>query len=217
MDKNKAEVVKLLIVGDQAVGKTSILYRFTDNSFQINMVGTTGIDFKKKMIEVGDKTYKILLYDTAGHERFRHITASHYKGVKGVILAYDVTERNSFTNSEQWLEDIKEKTSKDVKICMMANKIDMENRVVTQEEGKQLAEKFKVDFYEVSAKEDINIAESFNQYIYSILPNEKKEESSEEEPIEKLKEIETKPVEEVKPSEPTSIDKKEKSKTCCAI
>ena len=92
------KVVKILIMGDSGVGKTCLLLRFSEDVFSESHIPTIGIDFKTKVAEIDQQSIKIQLWDTAGQERFRTITQSYYKGAMGVILAYDVTDQESFTN-----------------------------------------------------------------------------------------------------------------------
>jgi len=98
---------KLLLIGDEAVGKSSILLRFTDNSFDEAQASTIGVDFKVKMVHQGGKTIKATIWDTAGQERFRTLTASYYRGAQGIILVYDVTvSRLSYCYFNQILSDV---------------------------------------------------------------------------------------------------------------
>ena len=89
-------LVKLLILGDGRVGKTSILLKFTEDYFPTTHIQTLGIDFKLKLKKIGNETYKYQIWDTAGQERFRKLTVAYYKNAKGIILVYDVTCRESF-------------------------------------------------------------------------------------------------------------------------
>ena len=89
-------LIKVLIIGDQAVGKTCIMLRFSDDKFATSHIATIGIDFKVKMLQVNQKTIKMQIWDTAGQERFRNIARTYYKGAQAVILAYDCTRRESF-------------------------------------------------------------------------------------------------------------------------
>eukprot|EP00854_Cymbomonas_tetramitiformis_P001966 gene1966-2650_t len=134
-------LLKLLLVGDSGVGKSSLLLRFTQDSFE-DMSPTIGVDFKLKYVDIGDKKLKLTIWDTAGQERFRTLTSSYYRGAQGIILAYDVTRRETFENlSEIWLREVDMyATVQDAVWMIVGNKIDRSSeRAVTREEGIALA------------------------------------------------------------------------------
>lgn len=99
-------LLKLLLVGDAGVGKSSILLRFTDDSFDEHLQSTIGIDFKQKRYESNGKKVRATIWDTAGQERFRTLTGSYYRGSQGVILVYDITRAETFENLSRWLEEV---------------------------------------------------------------------------------------------------------------
>ena len=90
-----------------------ILLRFTDDKFLLNHITTIGIDFKSKVIPVNNKSVKLKIWDTAGQERFRNITKQYYKGADGILLVYDITDRNSFEKVRDWMKQIQENTQRD--------------------------------------------------------------------------------------------------------
>ena len=98
--------VKILILGDAGVGKTSLTSRFADDFFSMHYISTIGVDFKTKMIKIKNKNVKYQVWDTAGQERFRSIAKAYYRGVSGILLAFSVTDRASFENIENWLVTI---------------------------------------------------------------------------------------------------------------
>eukprot|EP01084_Bolivina_argentea_P178536 308593_1 len=95
-------LIKLLLVGDSNVGKSSLLLRFNNNSFNSSQFMTIGIDFKIKTVEIDGKRVKLQLLDNAGQERFRTITTAYYRGVDGILLVYDITDEFSFLNIRNW-------------------------------------------------------------------------------------------------------------------
>ena len=161
MSKKYDFLFKLLIIGESGVGKTCILLRFTDDSFTANHLTTIGIDFKIKIIELEGKVIKLQIWDTAGQERFRTITKTYYKGAHGIILTYDVTDQNSFKNIRNWIKQIEANAQTNVKKVLVGNKCDKPDRVVTEEEGKKLADDFGMNFFETSAKTNQNVNEVF--------------------------------------------------------
>jgi len=135
---------KILVIGDSSVGKSSLLLRFSDNTFSSNFLATIGVDFKLKAINVGDLSVKLQIWDTAGQERFRNITRSYYRGAHGIMLVYDVTNEQSFKNIEFWLKEVGKYASPNVYKILIANKCDLiEDRVVSVEDGKKPSRKLK--------------------------------------------------------------------------
>lgn len=169
--KNYDMVMKLLIVGEQAVGKSSMLTRYADNKFTSSYIMTIGIDFKiMSFTSKSGKKIKLHIWDTAGQERFRSITTAYYRGANGVILMYDITNRSTFENVVGWMRTLNNYASNRIKVILVGNKIDMEsNRQVSYEEGKALADKLKIPFAEVSVREDINIKETFSLIIETLV------------------------------------------------
>ena len=164
-------IFKVLILGDSAVGKTCFLLRYADDTFVDNHISTIGLDYRLKMINLPDsKMVKMQIWDTAGQDRFRAITKNYYKGAHGIILIYDVTSAITFSNIKNWLLQIKENTSEKIKIVLVANKIDdITNRVVEKVEGENLAKEYDINYFETSAKNNINLIETFAYLTKEIL------------------------------------------------
>ena len=153
---------KILLLGDSSVGKTCFLKRYIDDTFQDVYLSTIGFDYKYKCITLKEgKNIKLQIWDTAGQERFRTIAKSYYKGAHGIILIYDVTDQKSFDSIKKWLEQIKEEAPNKVSVLLVANKIDIEKRIITKEDGENIAKSYDLDIYESSAKDNINVSEAF--------------------------------------------------------
>ena len=165
--------IKILLLGDSSVGKTCFLKRYTDNTFQDAYLSTIGFDFKFKFVTLDNgKTVKVQLWDTAGQERFRTIAKSYYKGAHGIILIYDVTNRKTYENIRKWLNQINNEASNKISIILVANKIDREEeRQISVEEGESLANANNLPIFEASAKDSINVEESFKFLIEKINEN----------------------------------------------
>jgi len=156
--------VKLMMVGDSGVGKTSLLHRFVDEKFDPQFIATIGIDFKRKLVDAEGKKVMLQLWDTAGQERFRSITSSFYRGAQGVALVYDVADEDSFTNLGQWIRNIQALATEGTPWMILANKADMvKERVVSAASGEALARKYGVPFFETSARTGQNVSEAFFQ------------------------------------------------------
>ncbi|GAV78121.1 Ras domain-containing protein [Cephalotus follicularis] len=162
---------KILLIGDSGVGKSSILLSFISNSVH-HLSPTIGVDFKIKQLTIGEKRLKITIWDTAGQERFRTLTSSYYRGAHGIILVYDVTRRETFTNlSDTWAKEVELHCTNDecVKI-LVGNKVDKESeRAVTREEGMALAKEHKCSFLECSTKTKKNVEQCFKDLALKIL------------------------------------------------
>ena len=129
-------MAKVIIIGDSGVGKTNLITRFCENSFKDSYVATIGVDFKIKTLSVGDRRYKLQIWDTAGQERFKNITQTYYKGAAGIILAYSISDRNSFENVERWINQIDTHAPSDVSKILIATKSDLsDSRQISLIEG----------------------------------------------------------------------------------
>jgi Ras-related protein Rab-8A len=167
--------IRLLMLGDSGVGKSSLLIRFSDNKFESSLMGTAGVDFKTKYITIGNSKVKLEVWDTAGQERFSSMTTKYYNGSMGIVLVYDVSDRNSYDNIHRWVEQIKLHTNEEeICIVLIGNKTDLEaSRVVSTEEGNWLAAKFNIPFAEASAKNDTNVEASFLKLASNIFERKK--------------------------------------------
>ncbi|XP_015597880.1 ras-related protein Rab-8A isoform X2 [Cephus cinctus] len=162
MAKTYDYLFKLLLIGDSGVGKTSILFRFSEDAYNSTFISTIGIDFKIRNIELDGKKIKLQIWDTAGQERFRTITTAYYRGAMGIMLVYDVTNEKSFENLKNWIRNIEENASSDVERMILGNKCELtEKRQVYKERGEQLAVEYGIKFMETSAKSSINVEEAF--------------------------------------------------------
>uniref|UniRef100_A0A8D0KN83 small monomeric GTPase n=1 Tax=Salvator merianae TaxID=96440 RepID=A0A8D0KN83_SALMN len=161
--------LKLLLVGDSAVGKSSLLLRFTEDHFDPYLHPTIGVDFKVKKMAVDDLSLQLAIWDTAGQERFRTLTPSYYRGAQGVILVYDVTRRETFVGLDSWLQELEMYTKKDVVKMLVGNKIDEPDREVDRREGLQFARKHSMLFVEASAKMKEGVENAFEEVVMRIL------------------------------------------------
>ena len=156
-------VFKILLLGDSEVGKSCFLMRYSENVFIENYITTIGLDYKLKTVKLDTgKTIKVQLWDTAGQDKYRTIAKNYYKGSHGILLLYDITKQSSFDNIREWVRDIKEEVNEKAILFLIGNKIDMEDqRKIPKEKGVELAEEFKIPFFEASAKSGENVDEVF--------------------------------------------------------
>lgn len=164
---------KLLLIGDSGVGKSCLLIRFADDRYDESYISTIGVDFKIRTIELDEdgskKTVKLQIWDTAGQERFRTITSSYYRGAHGIIIVYDCTEKETFENVRQWLEEIERYAFDNVNKLLIGNKSDLtERKAVDTAVAKEFADQHGMPFFETSAKNATNVEQAFTQMAVEI-------------------------------------------------
>ena len=174
-DENEEEEeinLKILLLGDSTVGKTTLILKYVDGFFPTIHVATIGVEFKKKKINIDGININLQIWDTAGQERFRGVTKTFLKGAHGIILIYDITNQKTFENVKNWINQIKEEVSNKVTIILVGNKIDDEDhRVVSTEQGEKMANDFGLMFFECSAKSGVNIDSTFNELVKKTVEN----------------------------------------------
>lgn len=160
---------KVVLVGDSGVGKTNLLSRFTRNEFNAESKTTIGVEFATRNVQIRGKTVRAQIWDTAGQERYRAITSVYYRGAVGALVLYDITKPATFENLDKWISELKEHADPCVCIMIVGNKTDLRSqRVVSTEEGRLLAEKYRYSFIETSALDSSNVGEAFNNLLVDI-------------------------------------------------
>ena len=153
---------KVVLLGNSGVGKSNLLSMLNSGEFSHEFKSTVGVEFLTKQLEVDGTIVKAQIWDTAGQERFRTITTSYFKGAQGILLVYDVTDRKTFQAIGNWIAQINQHADKKVNNVLIGNKCDMEDqRAVSVEEGRELANEFGMSFFETSAKQDTNVEAAF--------------------------------------------------------
>jgi Ras-related protein Rab-8A len=171
------EQVSLLLIGDSATGKTSLLLRYACDTFSTSFLTTIGIDYKTKTIDVDSRRVRLMLWDTAGQERFRSISVSYLRGAHCIILVYDCTDRGSFENVSNWLTQIEQHAQPNVACVLVGNKIDCDNIVVTKEEGDALADRYGLKHFRCSAKTNENVESAF-MFVIKLHLNRKQQQTN---------------------------------------
>ena len=163
MDDEKYDFIfKVLLLGNSDVGKSSLLLRYVDSVWNDAFVPTIGVDFKVKTLTINEKKVKMQIWDTAGQERFRTVVATYFRGAHGILLLYDVTNKDSFKNLESWLIEIEKNAKEKVLKILIGNKCDLtDDREITSDEGKAFALRNGMEFMETSAKMNTNVTEAF--------------------------------------------------------
>ena len=154
---------KVLMIGESGTGKSALLARFVDGTFESNFISTIGVDFKIHYMKTeGGKNIKIQVWDTAGQERFRTITTSYYRGASGVLIVFDVTDEMSFEKIRYWLNELKEHATPGIPFLLVANKVDMRaERTIDLETAKRFAAQMGLEVVESSAKTNVGVNEVF--------------------------------------------------------
>eukprot|EP00047_Mylnosiga_fluctuans_P003032 m.227098 g.227098 ORF g.227098 m.227098 type:complete len:204 (-) comp11531_c0_seq1:83-694(-) len=161
--------LKFLVIGDSGTGKSSLLLRFTEDSFDPDLGPTIGVDFKPKLFDVNGNRVKLSIWDTAGQERFRTLTSSYYRGAHGVILVYDVSRRESFDHISLWMNEVDMySTAPNMVKMLVGNKIDLP-RVIDTAEGLEFAHKHSMLFIECSAKTRKGVQQAFEELTQKVL------------------------------------------------
>lgn len=162
---NNITSLKLVLLGEAAVGKSSIVLRFVSNDFSENKEPTIGAAFLTQRVTINEHTVKFEIWDTAGQERFASLAPMYYRNAQAALVVYDVTKPQSFIKARHWVKELQEQASKDIIIALVGNKIDvLENgteRSVSREEAEKLAEEENLLFFETSAKSGENITDVF--------------------------------------------------------
>ena len=180
MNKQKFDF-KVIVLGDIAVGKTSVIGRYITNTFSEVHKSSISCEFKKKKIEVdADTEVNLQIWDTVGEEKFLSVTKQYYNGSHGAMIIYDLTNRNSFTKMNKWINDVKDNAPKNIVIMIVGNKSDLTDKKVDL--GEEL-NPFKQNYMylEVSAKNGTNVSLAFEDLTFKII--EKQKEISKEEPV----------------------------------
>ncbi|MFH4982673.1 hypothetical protein AB6A40_009382 [Gnathostoma spinigerum] len=161
---NPLKKFKLVFLGEQSVGKTSLITRFMYDSFDNTYQATIGIDFLSKTMYLEDRTVRLQLWDTAGQERFRSLIPSYIRDSTVAVVVYDITNANSFHQTSKWIDDVRTERGSDVIIMLVGNKTDLgDKRQVSTEEGERKAKELNVMFIETSAKAGYNVKQLFRR------------------------------------------------------
>ena len=161
-DEDYDFIFKVLLLGNNDVGKSSLILRYVDQVWSDTFVPTIGVDFKVKTSKLENKNIKMQIWDTAGQERFINVISLYFRGAHGILLIYDVTNRDSFKNLESWLIEIEKNASENVLKILIGNKNDLQDeKDIKTEEGEAFAKRNGMQFMETSAKMNTNVTEAF--------------------------------------------------------
>lgn len=177
MFETEGKILKIILIGDTGAGKTSLLTRFAEDTFNNFFIPTIGVDFRTRDITIDGEQVKLHLWDTAGQEKFRSITKSYFRGSNGILVVFDLSKRKSFDETKFWIQNAKEILGDTADMLLIGNKCDLE-RDVEMEEAEELADSHNIRYFETSAKNNINVNEAFNFLVSESLINQKCETAS---------------------------------------
>ena len=173
-------IVKLLLLGDSSVGKTSIIIKYISNKFMDTNIATLGVDYMDKTVDYNNLKVFLQIWDTSGEEKFRSITRNFYRNADGLLVVFDLTCKESFNHVKNWINEAKEHKN-DIKTILVGNKLDLEDeREVDKETVLKFAEKNNLKYLETSAKNGKNINNSFKEMIALILNDKTEQEIKKE-------------------------------------
>ena len=152
--------IKCIFIGNLGVGKSSIITRYTSNTFEQDNFSTVGVEYYAKLIHINKSTIKLQIWDLAGNTNFKTIVRSYYRNAEILYYVFDKADRASFNDFEKWIEDFRDKLN-DIQLVIIGNKCDLDYTIVSTSEGMNLANKYNALYYESSAKSDINIKDIF--------------------------------------------------------
>ena len=162
-------MVKIILIGDSAVGKTNIMSKYLRGQFQENSKATVGVEFGSKLFKIDNHNIKAQIWDTAGQEKYKAITGAYYKGSKGAFVVYDITRKETFDATDRWINDLKISSDPKINIILIGNKSDLEDkREVLKEQGEEKAKSFGCAFLETSALNGDNIDKGFEMMVSEI-------------------------------------------------
>ena len=169
---NYDEKCQLLIIGDSTVGKTSILCRFTNGTFNDNYLATIGLDNFTKDEIIDNKNIRVKMWDTAGQERYKALTKGFFRNAQGIMIVYDVTNQDTFENLKHWIQSIKTNMGNDLEhlpIIIIGNKIDSDDREIKFEEAESFCKQGNFPYFETSAKTGENIDKAIRFLIKKVM------------------------------------------------
>ena len=215
--KGKALQIKILLLGESAIGKTCLIERYVNNSFKNNYLVTIGMDIRIKKLEINNYDVNVTINDTAGQERFRSITKMVYKGADGILVGFDLTDLDSFNQVNYWIEQIEANNSKDypISLLLFGNKCDIKESIAVKDNDiESLKKQYNLEYFATSAKDGTNVKSAFEFLIKKILKTRKYLEKIGLSPDIPFEDIEIK-VKENQRIEANPTHKKKQKKSCC--
>ena len=169
--------IKLILIGDSNVGKSTLLLNYTENQFSEEISATIGLENKVKTINIRGLQTKLQIWDTAGQEKYHSLTKGFFRNTDGILLVFDLTNKDSFNNIKTWINEVENNSDNKTKKLLVGNKIDMkDNIVVSKNDIDDLCKKKKIKYIEVSGKENINVSKAFETIVNLIIDKKSNDE-----------------------------------------
>jgi len=170
MQKTSNDYIKIVLIGDSNVGKSSLIHRYIEDSYSPDQPNTVGVDFFAKKAQVAGKTYTVQVWDTAGQERFKAMVRTYFRSASAAILVFDLTKRVSFDHITGWLDEIREDLEANTPVLLVGSKADLkEHRVITDSAAKALADQKGLLYFEASAVNSQNVQQLFRVAIEKVV------------------------------------------------
>ena len=169
--KDKAQRIKFLVLGESTIGKSCLIERYINNTFKENYIATIGMDIRQKRLDINNIDVFLTINDTAGQERFRSLTKMVYKNTDGILVGFDLTKPKTLEQVEFWINQIESNKTKDssISLVLFGNKCDMKEKIQVKEEDiEKIKEKYNLRYYETSAKDGTNVQNIF-EYLAKIV------------------------------------------------
>ena len=169
--KDKAQRIKFLVLGESTIGKSCLIERYINNTFKENYIATIGMDIRQKRLDINNIDVFLTINDTAGQERFRSLTKMVYKNTDGILVGFDLTKPKTLEQVEFWINQIESNKTKDssISLVLFGNKCDMKEEIQVKEEDiEKIKEKYNIRYYETSAKDGTNVQNIF-EYLAKIV------------------------------------------------
>ena len=169
--KDKAQRIKFLVLGESTIGKSCLIERYINNTFKENYIATIGMDIRQKRLDINNIDVFLTINDTAGQERFRSLTKMVYKNTDGILVGFDLTKPKTLEQVEFWINQIESNKTKDssISLVLFGNKCDMKEEIQVKEEDiEKIKEKYNLRYYETSAKDGTNVQNIF-EYLAKIV------------------------------------------------
>ena len=173
-EKDPIIILKILILGDSGVGKTSILIKYINNKFDESHIATIGVDYMDKTIKYKNINIKLQIWDTSGQEKFRSIARNFYRNSDAIFIVFDLNNKHTYNNIKQWINDVEEHCP-NIKKILLGNKSDLEKNV-SEEIIKNFAKENNLQYFETSAKNGTNIKEAFKAMVDLLLGGKSEQE-----------------------------------------
>ena len=171
--KKENQLISLITLGESSVGKTSLICRYVDNSFENSVISTVGLDFKLKHLTILGKKLTVKIWDTAGQERYNTIQYHLYKNINGILLTFDLTNTYSFEQLSKWYEQIQNQSQKNCIIVLIGNKNDLNEEIkISEEKANEFAKEHSLKYFPISCKSGFNVNEVFDYLITEIVKNQ---------------------------------------------